>query len=174
MLLEEAIDLIKNNSISNTQPEVWTDLGCGSGMFTNALANLLPGESKIYAVDKNKSQINKIPDLIADTKIDKIYGDFTHIKLPENLDGILMANSLHYVKDKSSFIQNFKDNLKSDGCYLIIEYDMDTSNLWVPYPISFNSLQNFFSKIGYTTIIKINEMPSRFRRANIYSAVITK
>jgi ubiquinone/menaquinone biosynthesis C-methylase UbiE len=174
MLIKEAVGLIKSDLIIKTKPEVWADLGCGSGMFTNALANLLTNESKIYAVDKNKSQLNKIPDTIARVKIEKIYGDFTRVILPENLDGILMANSLHYVKDKSTFIQNIKCNLKSDGSFLIIEYDMDTSNPWVPYPISFTSLQNFFRTMGYNSIYMINEMPSRFRRANIYSAVMTK
>ena len=174
MLLNEAIDLIKNDLISNYQPEVWADLGCGSGMFTNALANLLSGGSKIFAVDKNKSQLNKIPDDVDNVKIAKIYGDFTRVNLPENIDGILMANSLHYVKDKSSFIQNVGNKLKSNSSFLIVEYDMDTSNPWVPYPISYKSLQNFFRMMGYNIIYKINEIPSRFRRANIYSAVIKK
>ncbi len=143
-------------------------------MFTNALANLLPSESKIFAVDKNKSQLNKIPYTIARVKIEKMYGDFTRVILPENLDGILMANSLHYVKDKSTFIKNVKEKLKSDCCFLIIEYDMDNSNPWVPYPISFNSLQIFFKTMDYNSINKINEMPSRFRRANLYSAIVKK
>ncbi len=174
MLLKEAVDLIKNDSIPFSKQELWADLGCGSGMFTNALANLLHDGSKIFAVDKNKSQINKIPDLIANTRIDKINGDLLRVKLPDNLDGILMANSFHYVKDKSSFIQNVENNLKPYGSFLFIEYDMDTANPWVPYPISFNSLQNIFRINGYNSINKINDMPSRFRRANIYSAVITK
>ena len=174
MLLNEAIDLIKNDSISNTQPEVWADLGCGSGMFTNALANLLPSDSKIFAVDKNKSQLNKISDAIANAEINKMYGDFSRVKLPENLDGILMANSLHYVKDKNSFINDVKNNLKSSGWFLIVEYDMDTSNPWVPYPISYKSLRNFFRTMDYISINKINEMHSRFRSANIYSAIVRR
>ena len=62
MLLEEAAGLIKSNSISQTEPEVWAELGCGSGTFTNALASILIFGSIIYAVDKNKSQLSRISD----------------------------------------------------------------------------------------------------------------
>ena len=56
----------------------------------------------------------------------------------------------------------------------IPEYDSEISNRWEPYPVSFNLLTVLFKKAGYTSIIKIGEIPSIFRKANIYSALIKK
>ena len=99
--------------------------------------------------------------------------DFEKTTLPfENLDGILMANSLHYVKDKIMFIEKLKKNLNKNGCFLIVEYDMERSNYWVPYPISFLSLKKLFNDIGFSSVTKINERPSAFNRANLYSVMI--
>ena len=47
-----------------TAPQTWLDLGCGSGIFTLALAELLPFGSTIVCVDKEEqnviTRINKI------------------------------------------------------------------------------------------------------------------
>ncbi len=37
---------------SSTNPARWADLGCGSGLFTLALASLLPAASTVYAIDR--------------------------------------------------------------------------------------------------------------------------
>ena len=107
-------------------------------------------------------------------RIEKVHGNFIQTVLPQNLNGILMANSFHYVKDKNTFIKKIEKNLKLEGSFIIVEYDMDNSNPWVPYPLSFNSLKKFFEKFRYTSITKLNEHPSMYRRANIYSALIIK
>ena len=53
MTLKEAISLINSGLIRPTGPVHWADLGCGEGLFTLALASLLPAGSVIYGVDKN-------------------------------------------------------------------------------------------------------------------------
>ncbi len=173
MTLEDAVKLIKNNRAFKSSMQTWADLGCGSGLFTNALAHLLTKGSLIYAVDTNRSLLNKIPES-EDIVIKKMCIDFTNDKLPGNLDGILMANSFHFVNDKNSFIKKIELNFKSKIIFLIVEYDTDKSNPWVPYPLSFNSLKFFFEAAGYSSIIKLNTHPSVYRRADIYSVLIEK
>ena len=51
--MNEAVELIKHDSIFNSGEQAWTELGFGSGTFTMALASLLAPGSIIYAVDKN-------------------------------------------------------------------------------------------------------------------------
>lgn len=171
MLLKDAIELIKSDHITKTGKQLWADLGCGSGIFTAALANLLPAESKIIAVDKNRSTLNRIPSEINNVAIKKIDADLTTTELPGELDGILMVNSLHYVKEKDLLLKKMLTRIKEDGCFIIGEYDTDTSNPWIPFPVSFKSLANLFDKEGFV-VTKLNEKPSVYRRANIYSAVV--
>ena len=173
MLLDQAVELIRNDMILKPGIQTWADLGCGSGTFTAALADLLGRGSLIYAVDKNKSSLNKIPEN-KNITIEKLCKDFVKDVLPADLDGILMANSFHYVDDKSFFIKRIEANFRLIPAFLIVEYDMDFSNPWVPFPVSFSSLKLFFEDLSYSSIRKLNERNSIYRRANIYSALIRK
>ena len=100
--------------------------------------------------------------------------DFVHDEWPFDgpLDGILMANSLHYVGEKGPFISRLKNQLKPDGGLLLVEYDTDRSNPWVPYPVSWQALEKLCHRSGFGSVRKIHEGPSRFGRAGIYSAWI--
>ncbi|HEY2727658.1 MAG TPA: methyltransferase domain-containing protein [Parafilimonas sp.] len=168
--LSKAIALIQHPI--NKQINTWADLGCGNGLFTKALSNLLADGSLIYAVDKNKSALNKIT-LKTGIQLEKLVLDFIHDDLPfKNLSGILMANTFHFVKNKNAFINKAFKCLNDDGYLLIVEYDTDKSNYWVPYAISYKSLEKLFKVFNYTTQ-KLNEMPSRFNGV-IYSAIVTR
>lgn len=172
MPLQDAINLIQNKNINAETKSIWADLGCGSGLFTYALASLLNKRSTVYAVDKNISSFKK--NLFFKTIYIKLIElDFEKSSFPiENLDGIMMANSLHYVKDKINFIEKIKNHLNKNGCFLIVEYDTQISNHWVPYPINFLSLKKLFRDGGFSTVIKMNERPSAFNRGNLYSVMI--
>jgi len=173
MQLKEAVQLIHNNLISKRNKQVWTDLGCGSGTFTKALASLLLENSLIYAIDKSRIDLDRIPAQFEKVTIKKILADFTKEEFPNNLDGILMANSLHYVKEKDLFIRKMGTHLKNEGCFLIVEYDTEISNAWVPFPVNYNSLGKLFEKEEYR-VEKLKEKPSVYRKENIYSALIRK
>jgi ubiquinone/menaquinone biosynthesis C-methylase UbiE len=172
MELHKAISLIQNKNILPVQPQTWIDLGCGSGLFTQALATLLHKDSTIYAVDKSITPFKKISGSFSVhlLQLDFITEDLNF----SNIDGILMANSLHYVKDKPSFIKKILPLVKEDGLILIVEYDTNTPNPWVPYPVSFSTLKELFKATKYQNIEKLHEHPSVYKRANIYSAIIKK
>jgi ubiquinone/menaquinone biosynthesis C-methylase UbiE len=168
----EAVTLIRTDRIKSDQPQIWADLGCGSGLFTRALAGILYAQSTIYAVDKNMSFFKTTP--ISDKiNISPLESDFVTDQLDiRNLDGILMANAFHFVRDKKAFLEKIKSYFKDQPLFLIVEYDLDSPNRWVPYPMNFISLNNFFTSAGFHSIIKISERPSIYHRADIYAAVI--
>jgi ubiquinone/menaquinone biosynthesis C-methylase UbiE len=171
MRLTEAIHLLKPGFNGNTDNETWADLGCGNGVFTNALASLLGSSSTIYAVDRDAQHIRTTEDVAAVIEFIKL--DFIHDDFPfSDLDGILMANALHYVKDKSSFIEKLKTHLKTDGRFIIVEYDTETANAWVPYPITFDRLTQIFSAHGYDKIKKIGERKSIYRSDKMVACLI--
>jgi ubiquinone/menaquinone biosynthesis C-methylase UbiE len=171
----EAIHLLKNDFIHTAKNTVWADLGCGQGTFTMALANLLVKESTIYAMDKNKRLLIHIPDQYKDCTIKKVVADFATVDLPfTNADGILMANSLHYVKDKNALIQKAIRHLNENGVFLIVEYDTFRSSPWVPYPLPFAELVKTFSANGFSFVEKLQERKSLYNNAMMYSALLKK
>jgi len=175
MQLNEAISLIQHDSFHPQGKQSWADLGCGSGLFTKALANILQPKSTIYAIDMNLPALKKLSSFnnvdIITQQSDFIADD---LKL-SGLHGILMANSLHYVKNKKELLYKLLGYLQEDHSFLIIEYDTDKPvSTWVPYPIRFESLKNMFLEMRYGSITKMQERPSVYRSGNIYSALIRK
>lgn len=172
MQQKEGIHLIKNDYIIQPAPQIWADLGCGTGTFTLALASLLHEESVIYAVDKDETSLRKIPEVYNEINIQKINTDFTKEDFPfTDLDGVLMANALHFVKNKMDFIYKFDKNLKEDACWLIVEYETSRANPWVPYPIRYHELEKLFKDAGYNYVTKLREAPSRYH-GSMYAALI--
>lgn len=167
----EATDLIKDADFDKKTPCTWADLGCGSGTFTRALAAHLHPKSIIYAVDVQKQQF----DSGNTAEIKSVQLDFEKKKLPfDNLNGILMANSLHFVNDKSLFIEKLKGNLKENGHLVIVEYDTETPNPWVPYPIIFTDLKVLLSNSGFDPITKIGERKSIYNSNVMYACFARK
>src|SRR5215210_6911182 len=82
----------------------WADLGAGTGNFTWALRELLGAQATIYAVDRDGKAIRQQQQQLAQAPpgatIIPIQADFTHpLDLPA-LDGVLMANALHFIRDQ--------------------------------------------------------------------------
>ena len=173
MTLQDAILLIENNFIPQKKNARWVDLGCGDGLFTFALAQLLQQGSSIEAVDKLPVSLMALPNpLHAIITAHQI--DFVKAAIPfYDLNGILMANSLHYVADKPAFIAKTKPHLTPDGCWLVVEYDTDKPNAWVPHPLSYHSLESLFIAAGYPRPEKLNELPSAYNNGRLYAAIIS-
>lgn len=156
----------------SVQPEIWADLGCGSGIFTYALAERLPCRSKIFAIDKNAQKLKESHHQV---EINFLKTDFENDEfnlLP--VGGIILANSLHFVKDKIKLIQKLEGYFENGSeKWVIVEYDHSVPNQWEPHPIPFNELKLMFENLGYTKIEKTGERQSVYGGI-MYSALISK
>lgn len=174
MNLDQAIDLINQKKELFEGTRQWADLGCGMGLFTQALAQLLPEGSVIHAVDTNKSALSKLPKL-NHVQIIPHALDFEREAWPfHSLDGVLMANSLHYVADKRRFLQQIQPYLQQTHLLLIVEYERSKPNPWVPYPITYAGLSSLLLEEGYREVNKLGERPSLFGRTPMYAALAQK
>jgi ubiquinone/menaquinone biosynthesis C-methylase UbiE len=172
MELSTAIKLIEQGVDKNGAKQKWGDLGAGSGLFTQALSSVLRAGSIIYAIDKN-SAVKKVKSANPSIEVKTVQRDFVDVGLGDDVfDGFIMANSLHYVSDKILLLGQLKNNLNASGRLLIVEYDMTTSNQWVPYPIPFVELVVLAKKCGFSPAAKLHEVPSIYHHANIYSTLI--
>jgi trans-aconitate methyltransferase len=165
--------LLTKSEVGALGVSTWADLGCGEGTFTIALAGLLARGSTIHAMDRDAPALRRIPSTRNGVAIHTHRGDFTGAEWPfAGLDGILMANSLHYVEDQLTFIRRCESRFKQRR-FLIVEYDSTDANPWVPYPVSRSRLVELFGSAGYSSVQVLGSRPSVYRRAPIYAAMIT-
>jgi len=170
MNLTEAKKLLESYSYSKESKSVWLDLGCGSGLFSKALAYSLSEGSEIIGIDQSISEAditieNGVKITFQSEEIDE---DFTW---KDKVDGIIMANFLHYIKDQQRFIHQLESLMKVKKRFLIVEYDREIPNNWVPYPISIKNLRMLFEQRG-ANIQLLGKRKSRFGSAMMYAAAI--
>ena len=173
MKVSEAIELLAPGEVGALGPTTWADLGCGAGTFTRALASLLAPGSTVHAIDRDASALQALPSVHGPTAIRAYAGDFTRRPWPfPDVDGILMANSLHYVGDQLAFIRACAAQPAGPPHVLVVEYDTDRGNQWVPYPVSRARLASLFADAGYGPVRVLGTRRSIYRGAPIYAAAI--
>lgn len=173
MELSTAIRLIEDGISKSGAPQRWADLGAGDGLFTRALASVLPANSSVLAIDQNAGSLKSIEWSSKSVSLKTHQGDFTQMNWGEAFDGILMANALHYVQNQVNFLRELKAKLTPSGRLVIVEYERTQPNPWVPYPIGFMKLKEAGEMSGFSSITKMGEAPSIYGGATIYSAVLT-
>jgi len=181
----------------------WADLGAGSGAFTLALRELIGPEAEIYAVDKDRGRLDELEQAYRarfgdPARLHLLPADFTRplagstalsAGLPP-LDGIVMANSLHFFRDKETVLRHVRTFLKpggslvpprgdalllpprGDALLLLVEYNVDRGNPWVPRPLSFETFRALAPRAGFSEPRLLAKHPSRFLR-EFYSALAT-
>lgn len=130
---------------------VWADIGAGTGTFTRALRALLGPGSRIYAVDHALEAIEALREIGDD--VIAIRADFSEpFTLPREsglpLDGMLLANALHFVPDAEQVLRRLVKLLKPGGRVVIVEYDRRAASRWVPYPIASGRWPDLASAAG--------------------------
>src|SRR5260221_3214787 len=156
--------------------ETWADIGAGTGAFTLALADLLGPGGRIVAVDRDAAALHRNGELVAsrfpDVTLDSLVADFTGpLDLPE-LDGLVAANSLHFVpRDlQATVIAGLATYLRPAGRFVLVEYDADRGNEWGPNPFSYRSWERLAASAGLIDAVPLCRVPSPFVDG-IYSAV---
>ncbi len=154
----------------------WADLGCGEGAFTLALADLLGPDAMILAVDRDRSALELLSMAMRRmslfTPLTLLAADFTQpLDLPL-LDGMVMANSLHFVPYAAQrpLLRRLSGHIRPGGQFILVEYDADQGNLWVPYPFSYKTWETRAIESGYTKTTRLGYHAGRFLNG-IYAAV---
>ena len=156
----------------------WADFGAGSGAFTLALRELIGPHADIYAVDKDRRGFSDLEKAHREKfttaqNVHSMRADFTGALSLPPLDGIVMANSLHFFRDKEKVLHHVRSFLKLNGVLLLVEYNVDSGNLWVPHPLSFETYQTLAPRAGFTEPQLLARVPSRFLN-EFYSAMANK
>ena len=147
---------------------VWADFGAGTGAFTLALADLLGAGARVVAVDLDPAALAEAAAAVAGrfpgVGIETRLADFrTAVALPQ-LDGLVMANSLHFVprREQVEVVRRLAAHLRPGGRFLVVEYDAERGNPWVPYPFPPVAWQRMAGEAGLVNAAEIGRVPGRW------------
>lgn len=179
METREAIDLLRD-AVGDSRG-VWADLGAGTGTFTLALARTLGAQSTVYAVDDDPTAIRalrELPKSLGDAHVISVDADFTRpFELPglgdALLDGILLANALHFVGDATDVLTQLARGVRSGGRVIVVEYDRRQASQWVPYPIPASRWPALAKTAGLDGATVTASRPSMYS-GTLYVGVATK
>jgi SAM-dependent methyltransferase len=154
----------------------WADIGAGEGAFTLALADVLGPGARIVAVDRDAGALRTNAEAMARrfpaTELATLVADLGGpLDLPA-LDGLVAANSLHFVPraHQVAAVRALAAHLRPGGPFIVVEYDADRGNPWVPHPFSVRGWERLAAEAGLEGTTEIGRVPSRFLGA-IYGAV---
>ncbi len=174
MTTEQAIQLIEHPHFEELRvAQRWADLGAGQGRFTLALAHLFAAKAadhEIVAIDTNPNALAQLPKQVKGVRISTKVGDMKQAGDFCPYDGLIMANSLHYIRKKKAFFEAARRWMKPGAVFILVEYDTSWPNPWVPFPLTFAGFRQNATQWGLEEVEKINEKPSIYRSANIYAA----
>jgi ubiquinone/menaquinone biosynthesis C-methylase UbiE len=156
---------------------IWADFGSGAGAFTQALADLIQPTGTIYSIDRDGSalqaQERQMKLRFPDVKVYYRKANYAHpLQLPP-LDGIIAANTLHFLQDKEAVLALFYDYLKPAGRMILVEYNIEKGNYAVPYPLPYPAWERLAKRSGFAVTQLLVTRPSSFLR-EIYSALSVK
>jgi trans-aconitate methyltransferase len=159
---------------------IWADLGAGDGTFTRALLGLLGPNALVYAIDHDRealATLMKSTGITGENVIPLVADIARPFDLPGRaqpaLDGLLLANVLHYFRDPAALLGRFVAWLQPQGRVVIVEYDGRRANRWVPYPISRAELPGVVQRAGLSAPTITASRPSAYG-GTIYVAAAEK
>lgn len=154
----------------------WLELGAGDGEFTLALADLLGDGAGITAVDRDRWALMTLERRIEEAGWGTVLAteelDFRSGLPAGPFDGVLCANSLHFVADLAPVLASIRGVLITGGRLVTVEYDADRGNPYVPHPISLQRWRRIAVEAGFGAPRELHRVPSRFM-GSIYGAVTT-
>lgn len=113
------------------------DLGAGSGLFTRPLAKLAGPEGLVYAVDIDQDLLNHIDESAREQGLRNIRtvlaGEYDP-RIPEQVDLILICDTLHHIGDPSKYLRGLVRYLKPGSRVAVIDYEAE-------WPSRFHSVQ---------------------------------
>jgi ubiquinone/menaquinone biosynthesis C-methylase UbiE len=112
------------------------DLGGGTGMYSQAILDRVPLNSRVTLVDPFPQMLQRIPE---QTPIDPVAADAVDYSAEApSFDKVLMKEAVHHVDRKHELFTNLFERLEPGGRMLVVHVDPDL----VEYPLFDAALDN--------------------------------
>ncbi len=132
------------------------DMGCGPGLYSVAMAEMVGETGKVIAADIQKEMLdilkNKLENTDLESRIKLVESKKNNINVGEKVDFALVFYVVHEINNPEKFLKQIKKTLKKNSKVLIIEPKFRVSSK------EFQKTIDLGKKIG----LKIKERPRVF------------
>lgn len=149
--------------------DVVADIGAGSGYFTIPLARKVGTEGRVYAEDIQKEMTDYISQKVKKLRLRNIrvvLGKVEDPLLPNNsLNYAFIANTYHSLAKPLLLLKNLKNDLRSHGKLIIIDWDPTKDSLFGPpkeVKVPVDTVIKEVEGIGFKFIEKHDYMPYHY------------
>ena len=88
---------------------VWADFGAGAGAFTLSISDLLEEDGTIIAIDHDAARLRtnetEMRSSFPHASVRYLRADFTDVLELPPLEGLVIANALHFVPDQVNVVK---------------------------------------------------------------------
>jgi ubiquinone/menaquinone biosynthesis C-methylase UbiE len=107
------------------------DIGCGPGLFTIDMAQMVGKSGRVIAADLQDGMLEKLRNKIQETELEQRItlhrcGE-DRIGVSDGVDFVLAFYMVHEVPDQQKFFDEVRSTLKPDGLVLIVEPPLHVS-----------------------------------------------
>lgn len=150
------------------------DLGAGSGLFTRPLATQVGPEGVVYAVDINSELLAHIQETAKEenlTNIKTVLASQYDPNIPEEVDLILICDTLHQIENPGAYLDNLADYLSQGGRVAIIDYAENWPRRFSERKYSTFDLDAWMTTAGYSLDTEFDFLIDNFFVIYRYSQV---
>lgn len=152
-------------AVPDAEGEAWADLGAGTGVFTRALAAIVGVGGYVHAVDADAASLRALRAWVASAGIANVTVALGDVALPlalPPLDGVLMANVLHFIPDQPAVLSLAASYLRPGGRLVLVEYEGRRPGPWVPHPVSIARFRELAPGAGLAAPAVVATRPSAY------------
>ncbi|HAC65095.1 MAG TPA: SAM-dependent methyltransferase [Cyanothece sp. UBA12306] len=160
-----------------TDTDKLVDLGCGTGLYTQAIVSKISFKHPVICVDPSDQMIEQIPK---NSQYKTLVNDAVNFAdEPGQYNKILIKEMIHHIDDKEKLLKGLFERLTPEGILLLIllpptiEYPLfvDALRTYEAVQPNYNNLVDLFTKIGFQTIVNFVDYPVSIPKGKYFEMV---
>lgn len=151
--------------------EIVADIGAGTGYFTVRIARAVGSEGKVLAHDISPEMLGFLErrieaEQLENVELKKVERDDAMIP-DKGVDTIIMVDTIHYIKERTPYVEKLRKGLKPGGRFVIIDYRVKPweERPWGPPPqqqIPKDQLNSEIEAAGFKRVADHDFLPEQY------------
>jgi ubiquinone/menaquinone biosynthesis C-methylase UbiE len=141
------------------------DIGAGSGLFTRPLAKKVGDKGIVYAIDIDPALLKHIEQTATAENLANIRAILAaedDPEIPEQVDLIVIIDTLHHIGNQGTYLKNLKRYLRPSGRIAVIDF----SKVWPPgheqMRYTVDRLEGWMKEAGFKQVEKHDFLNNNF------------